>query len=114
MDVAGKIWILPASGGNFKNFILKKFSGRIAYCTILTINTLLNKSLNLPPLVGKIRILPATSTFVYREIFNPRITDHEEGNPRIGRIGRIGHCIQHQLISRIMTQIFKISIVRLK
>ena len=63
LDLADKIQILPASSGNFKNFIHKKFSGRIAYCTILNLNTLLNKSVNFPPLVGKIRILPARSTF---------------------------------------------------
>ena len=63
VDPAGKIRILPASGGNSKNFIHKICSGRIAYCTILTINALVNKSLNFPPLAGKIRILPATSTF---------------------------------------------------
>ena len=63
MDVAGKIWILPASGGKFKKSFHKKFSGRIAYCTILTINPLVNKSVNFPPLAGKIRILPAGSTF---------------------------------------------------
>ena len=66
MDLAGKIRILPASGGNVKNFIHKKFSGRIAYYTILTINTLVNKSVNFPPLAGKIRILPARSTFLFK------------------------------------------------
>ena len=67
VDVAGKIWILPASGGKFKKSFHKKFSGRIAYCTILTINPLVNKSVNFPPLAGKIRILPAGSTFGFSQ-----------------------------------------------
>ena len=62
-----KTRIQNSSGGNFKIVIHKKFSGRIPYCTILTINTLVNKSVNFPPLLYRNWILPARSTFAWYE-----------------------------------------------
>ena len=55
VDLAGKIGLQNSSGGNFKNFILKKFSGIIPYCIILTINLLVSKIVNLPTTTQKVR-----------------------------------------------------------
>ena len=43
MHEVGKIKLQDSSGGNFENFIDKKFSGRIPFCTSLAIDILLSK-----------------------------------------------------------------------
>ena len=63
MDVAGKIRILPASGGKFKLLFSSVLMVRIVQYAILPLNFLWIKFLKFPPLAGKIGILPAGYTF---------------------------------------------------
>ena len=63
VDVAGKIRVLPANGGKFRLLFTSVLMVRIVQYAILPLNFSWIKFLKFPPLAGKIRILPARSTF---------------------------------------------------